>query len=76
MINADKTEFGIYLILTGLFALPSRLTEGINDTIIRFGYENRKDDNEFTLLLFTSAIVLYLVASIIVILIISFISVF
>ena len=76
MINADKTEFGIYLILTGLFALPSRLTEGINDTIIRFGYENRKDDNEFTLLLFTSAIILYLVASIIVILIISFISVF
>ena len=76
MINADKTDFGIYLILSGLFALPSRITEGINDTIIRFGYENRKDDNEFTLLLFTSAIILYLVASIIVILIISFISVF
>ena len=76
MINADKKDFGIYLILSALFVLPSRLTEVINETIIRFGHQNKKDENQFTLLLFSSAIILYLALSVIIIFIICFASVF
>lgn len=68
LANVNKPDYGIYLIIIGLFAFSSRLLQGVDDVIIRFFNEKKnKQQNSFFITSLIIKIFLTFVAGIIVI---------
>ena len=61
----NKYEYGLYIILLGIFALSNRLTLSIDNTVLRFQRKNWQDERHFFITSFLIKLFIFILVSLI-----------